>query len=121
MALSEGWPQCAEVVRATRLALEPQPPFGPLESEIRVRAAAFVEALADVIRAEFAFHEDREGCLAAARTADARLSDFEEAVACHNGLTRGSTMSAGGILRPCSAALSLLTEESAAASRQRRS
>ncbi|MFC0453287.1 FUSC family protein [Rhodococcus jostii] len=121
VALSEGRPQCAEIVCATRLALEPRPPFDPLEPQIRGRAAAFVEALAAMIRAEFAFHNDREGCFAAARAADARPRDFEDAVACDNGPTRGSSMGAGSVLRPCSAALSLLSGESAAAHGGRRS
>ncbi|WP_016884246.1 MULTISPECIES: FUSC family protein [unclassified Rhodococcus (in: high G+C Gram-positive bacteria)] len=114
VALSEDWPQCTEIVRATSLALAPQPPFGPLDPEIRESAAAFVDALADVIRAEFAFADSRDAPVAACRTAEERLRNFEDAVSSHSGLTRGSSMSAGSILRPSAAALSLLTGESPA-------
>ncbi|MFV9458112.1 hypothetical protein ACNJ7E_32355 [Rhodococcus sp. NM-2] len=112
VAPSEGWPQCTEIVRATSLALAPQPPFGPLDPEIRESAAAFVDALADVIRAEFAFADSRDAHVAACRAAEERLRNFEDAVSSHRGLTRGSSMSAGSILRPSAAALSLLTGES---------
>jgi len=98
--------------RATSLALAPQPPFGPLDPEIRESAAAFVDALADVIRAEFAFADSRDAHVAACRAAEERLRNFEDAVSSHRGLTRGSSMSAGSILRPSAAALSLLTGES---------
>ncbi|WP_252189658.1 MULTISPECIES: aromatic acid exporter family protein [unclassified Rhodococcus (in: high G+C Gram-positive bacteria)] len=114
VTLSEGWPLCTEIVRAAQLAVTPHPPFGPLAPEIRDGAAAFLESLADLIRAEFAFHDDREGCRTAARTAEAQLRGFEDAVACSENPTRGSSMSAGSLLRPCSAALRLLTGESAA-------
>jgi hypothetical protein len=99
VTLSESWPLCTELVRAARLAVTPHPPFDPLPPAIRDGAAAFVEALADLVEAEFAFHDDREGWRTAARTAQAQLHGFEDAVAHSENPTRGSWLSAGSLLR----------------------
>lgn len=108
VALSEAWPQCAEILRAAELTIDPHPPFDPLPPPIGTAAAEFVQALAEVIRTSFGVDAEYRDRAAAVRTARRRLRRFEEVVARHDSQTTGSSMSAGSLLRPCAPALNSL-------------
>lgn len=108
-AIDASWTECAELIDAAAVGLDPVPPFHALENDVRAAGAGFVRALADVVECRCDARYTQADVVDRVAAAEEALATLVHTVVASEQDSAGATMSAGRLVGPATAALRALT------------
>ncbi|MDV8022450.1 FUSC family protein [Rhodococcus sp. IEGM 1330] len=108
-AIDASWTECAELIDAAAVGLDPVPPFDALEDDVRVVGAGFVRALADVVECRCDARRTQADVVDRVAAAEEALATLVHTVVASEQESTGATMSAGRLVGPATASLRALT------------